>query len=159
MKPISAKTSSILILGSIPGMESLKKQEYYAHKRNVFWPIIFKLFNESHTQNYREKRKILLKYNIALWDIVDTCQRKGSLDNEISKIKLNRIESFLKKHKNIRVVFLNGRKAETLFKKFFQVLNVLHRYLPSTSPAYPQSFNVKSKKWKALLHFLNKGRE
>ena len=81
--PIINNESKILILGSIPGIKSLEMQQYYAHPQNKFWKIIFDLFSEDFTTDYSERIKILEKYHVALWDVIDTCERKGSLDSEI----------------------------------------------------------------------------
>ena len=81
--PIIDKESKILILGSIPGVKSLEMQQYYAHPQNKLWKIICEIFNEEFTTDYTERIKILEKYHVALWDVIDTCERKGSLDSEI----------------------------------------------------------------------------
>jgi hypoxanthine-DNA glycosylase len=78
--PIIDKESKILILGSIPGVKSLEMQQYYAHPQNKFWKIICEIFNEKFTTDYDERIKILEKYHVALWDVIDNCERKGSLD-------------------------------------------------------------------------------
>jgi hypoxanthine-DNA glycosylase len=78
--PVISKRSKILILGSIPGAKSLEMRQYYAHPQNRFWKIIFELLNENFTTDYSEKIKILKKHHIALWDVIDSCERKGSLD-------------------------------------------------------------------------------
>ena len=77
--PIIDKESKILILGSIPGVKSLEMQQYYAHPQNKFWKIIFELFNEKFTTDYKERIEILEKHHIALWDVIDTCERKGRI--------------------------------------------------------------------------------
>ena len=91
--PIINNESKILILGSIPGVKSLEMQQYYAHPQNKFWKIIFELFNEKFSTDYDERIKILEKYHVALWDVIDTCERKGSLDSEIRNEDTKRFSS------------------------------------------------------------------
>ena len=76
--PIVFNDSKILILGSVPGVKSLEMQEYYAHPQNKFWRILFEQFNENFTENYVEKIKFLKKNKIAVWDVIDYCERVGS---------------------------------------------------------------------------------
>ena len=76
--PIVSNDAKILILGSVPGVKSLEMQEYYAHPQNKFWKIIFELFNENFSEDYLEKIKILKKNKIAVWDVIDSCERVGS---------------------------------------------------------------------------------
>ena len=97
--PIIDDASKILILGSIPGVKSLEKQQYYAHPQNAFWKIIFALFEEEFTENYAERIQVLKKHHIALWDVIDSCERKGSLDSEIRNEEANQIAELLDKHR------------------------------------------------------------
>ena len=154
--PIIDKESKILILGSIPGVKSLEMQQYYAHPQNKFWKIIFELFNEKFTTDYDERIKILEKHHIALWDVIDTCERKGSLDSEIRNEEANKIEELLQNFPNIKAIFCNGQKShknlqKILGKKFRMPIIVL----PSTSPAYAGlSYFDKLKSWYIILEKL-----
>ena len=135
--PIANKDSKILILGSIPGVKSLEMQQYYAHPQNKFWKIICEIFSEEFTTNYQQRIEILEKHHIALWDVIDTCERKGSLDSEIRNEEANKIEELLQNFPNIKAIFCNGQKShknlqKILGKKFRLPIIVL----PSTSPAY-----------------------
>ena len=120
--PIINNESKILILGSIPGVKSLEMQQYYAHPQNKFWKIIFELFNEKSTTDYAERIKILEKHNIALWDVIDTCERKGSLDSEIRNEEANKIGELLHNYPNIKAVFCNGQKSYKNFQSDFLTL-------------------------------------
>ena len=154
--PIIDKESKILILGSIPGVKSLEMQQYYAHPQNKFWKIIFELFNEKFTTDYKERIEILEKHHIALWDVIDTCERKGSLDSEIKNEEANKIEELLQNFPNIKAIFCNGQKShknlqKILGKKFRMPIIVL----PSTSPAYAGlSYFDKLKSWYIILEKL-----
>lgn len=133
------KKSEILILGSMPGVKSLDEQQYYAHPQNRFWKLLGKF---CHTDNladlsYKNKLQILLKNKIALWDVIQFCNRDGSLDSNIQNETPNDIWNLLKQFPNIKVICLNGNKAYSSFKKYFP--EILEQYkcykLPSTSPA------------------------
>ncbi|WP_267402407.1 MULTISPECIES: DNA-deoxyinosine glycosylase [unclassified Chryseobacterium] len=153
--PIIDKDSKIIILGSIPGVKSLEKQQYYAHPQNKFWKIIFELFNENFTEDYAERINILKKHHIALWDVIDSCERKGSLDSEIKNEEANQIAELLEEFPNIQTIFCNGGKS---FKNLQKVLGKDFRIpfyvLPSTSPLHTISFEKKLEEWKAILKFL-----
>jgi len=153
--PIVDHESQVLILGSVPGVKSLEKQEYYGHPQNKFWKIIFELFDENFTENYDEKIEILKKNKIAVWDVIDTCERKGSLDSEIRNEEANDIENLLQKHPNIRAVFCNGGKALKNLNKILNKNSEIPVYLlPSTSPLHTISFDRKLEKWKILKTYL-----
>lgn len=74
-EPIIDDNCEVLILGTMPGSESLRKQEYYAYERNQFWKIVFSLFGEEYTESYEDKKIFLLKNHIAVWDVLQSCDR------------------------------------------------------------------------------------
>lgn len=149
--PIVYQESKILILGSVPGVKSLEKQEYYGHPQNKFWKIIFELFDENFTENYNEKIQILKKNKIALWDVIDTCERKGSLDSEIRNEESNDIKNLLETHPNIQAIFCNGGKSFKNLKKILDKNSEIPVYLlPSTSPLHTVSFERKLEDWKII---------
>lgn len=153
--PFIDHQSKILILGSIPGVKSLEKQQYYAHPQNKFWKIIFELFNEEFTEDYAERIQILKKNHIAIWDVIDSCERKGSLDSEIKNEEANQIPELLEQYPNIQVIFCNGGKSyknlQKLLGKNFRIPIYL---LPSTSPLHTISFERKFEDWKRILEFM-----
>ena len=154
--PIIDESSEILILGSIPGQKSLEKQEYYAHPQNKFWRIIFELFNEIFTTDYTKKIQILEKHHIALWDVIDTCERKGSLDSEIRKEEANKIEELLHNYPNIKAIFCNGQKSyknlQKILSKDFHLPIIA---LPSTSPAHASlKYEEKLLSWQKIKNYL-----
>lgn len=158
-KPSANKNSKILILGSMPGVKSLVEQQYYAHPQNRFWKLMGLLCNCSnlHDLEYNKKLETLLNNNFALWDVIKTCNRIGSLDSDIQNEAPNEITKLLKKYNNIKVICLNGNKAYSAFKKHFPDLLKSHKCfkLPSTSPA-----NAKFKlddlyiEWQKAIGFL-----
>jgi hypoxanthine-DNA glycosylase len=153
--PIIDETSKIIILGSIPGVKSLEKQQYYAHPQNKFWKIIFELFHEDFTDDYEERINMLKKNHIALWDVIDSCERKGSLDSEIKNEEANQIEELLEQYQNITAIFCNGGKSyknlQKVLGKNFKIPIIL---MPSTSPLHTVSFEKKLEDWKSILNFL-----
>lgn len=159
--PIADNKSKVLVLGTIPGPESLKQGEYYANPRNQFWDIIYGIFDLVSDLNYKQKVDFLLDKRIALWDVSECCTRDGSLDSSIKDSIPNDISSFLKMHPNIEYIVFNGTTAKKLFKKSFR-MNFDHiceyTVLPSTSPTpgrYVLSYASKLSKWKIILDFLD----
>ena len=150
--PISSAEATLLILGTMPGTKSLELQQYYGHPRNNFWPIILKILNEDFTDNYESRKSILLKNNIALWDVLQFCDRIGSLDSAIKNEISNDFNIFLEEHPNIKTIVFNGQKAAALFKKYV-VLSKSYELitLPSTSPANAgKTFDSKLNEWKKI---------
>ena len=157
--PAAEKTATVLILGSMPGEESLRKNEYYGHPRNVFWKIMAALFGFDSSIKYDERIKILLENKIALWDVMRFCKRTGSLDSNIKNgtIIENDFDSFFHNYPDIRDVFFNGAKAEKeYFKRVLPAISGLKRNidysrLPSTSPAMTQlSLKAKILEWSKI---------
>jgi len=138
--PSARPDARSLILGSMPGVASLDADQYYAFPRNVFWRIMGELFNAEPELGYSSRLQILCSNHIALWDVVQTCHRPGSLDSNIAAdgMIINDFNGFFVHHPQIKRVFFNGQKAASLFKKMvlpdlkgnFECLT-----LPSTSPA------------------------
>lgn len=153
--PIIDDNSKILILGSVPGVKSLEKQQYYAHPQNKFWKIIFELLHEDLTDDYSARIELIRKHHIALWDVIDSCERKGSLDSEIRNEEANRIEDLLDSHPNIEAIFCNGGKS---FKNLQKMLGKNYKIpvflLPSTSPLHTVSFEKKLEEWKKIQIYL-----
>jgi len=154
--PIANKQAEILILGSMPSDMSLQKQQYYGHQRNAFWPIMLKLFNNDPELSYTKRQQLLMQNNIAVWDVLQSCYRKGSLDAAIkmNTIKVNDFQDFFTQHKKLKIVCFNGAKAEALYNKHvlahigdeFESLDYIR--LPSTSPAYAaMSLQQKTAIW------------
>lgn len=149
-------SSQILILGSMPGVKSLEEQQYYAHPQNRFWKVMGAICNEPnlHQLDYQQKLKILLQNNIALWDIIKSCKRDGSLDSDIQNETPNDIYGLLKKVPKLKIICLNGNKSYSTFKKYFP--DLLEKYschkMPSTSPANAKySLDTLIKYWSSIV--------
>lgn len=152
---ISDSNAKILILGTMPGTQSLALSEYYGNRRNHFWQLLFTLCNEPYTTDYQTKKNLLLKNHIALWDVLQACEREGSLDSAILKEVPNDFKDFLKSHPQITRIFFNGQQAAKFFKKY---VTIDSRYtlvnLPSTSPANARiSFEGKLAAWRQIVQF------
>lgn len=154
--PIADENSRVLILGSIPGIESLRKGQYYGHDRNGFWHVIYALFEQEYEHDYEKRTEFLLRHNIALWDVIKSCDREGSLDAHIKDPVINDFGSFFAQHPGIKSVFFNGRTAYGLFKKHiaFNFKGVSFAYLMSTSPAHAVTFERKLKDWRKVIDAL-----
>ena len=160
--PIENPTAHILILGSMPGKESLRAGQYYAHRRNAFWPIMGELVGAAPTMAYEARTQILKSAGIALWDVLASCTRHSSMDADIeaNSICPNDFASFFLTHPNITHVFFNGTMAEKFFHQHVQLLldpplenRLLHyQRLPSTSPANASMrYEQKLRAWRAIL--------
>lgn len=163
--PIANKNAMILILGSMPSEESLRKQEYYGHPRNAFWKIMSRLIGFDHEQSYEKRTNKLTTNNIAVWDVLHSCERPGSLDSSIKDdtIIKNDFVAFYRNHPSIKHIFFNGIKAEKEYCK--RVLPILSNEnkkirtirLPSTSPAMAgQTFEEKLLAWSLIKQVLDK---
>ncbi len=140
----------------MPGIKSLEENQYYAHKQNAFWPIIYKLFNEEISKNYDDRKKIILKNHIALWDTLKLCHREGSLDSKIKEEQPNEIFDLLETYTNIHSIIFNGKTAEKFYKKYYKQQESISYYsLPSTSPANARkTFNEKLIEWTIINELL-----
>lgn len=149
------ENSKILILGSIPSVKSREKVFYYMHPQNRFWKVLSEIFNEQVPQTIEDKKKFLKSKNIALWDVLSSCEITGSSDSSIKNPVPNDINSLIKKTK-IKTIFVTGKKAESLYNKYcLKYTNIKPIYLPSTSPAN-QTIKYESllEEYKKMLKYL-----
>ena len=151
--PISQPDARILILGTMPGDRSLSMNQYYGHGGNQFWKIMFACFNKTFLENYSGKVDLLLKHKIALWDVLQHCERDGSSDNKIGNEIPNDFTNFFTKHKDITVVLFNGNKAADFYIRYIGYQEgITFEVLPSTSPANTWSTkDAKLQSWKNAI--------
>ena len=153
--PSAAPDAEILILGSMPGGESLRQQQYYAHSSNAFWKIMGDLFGFQKNAAYNERLEALIKNRIALWDSLKSCRREGSLDSDIKDASPNDFRNFFAKHPEIKKIVFNGKSAQRLFLKFNKKLNLENFEIisaPSTSPAHASmNYQQKLAAWKNAI--------
>jgi len=149
IEPVFDKNSKILILGSFPSVKSREQQFFYGHPQNRFWKVISSLTNEELPKTVEEKKSLLLRNNIAVWDVIKSCDIEGSSDSSITNVVPNDIYRILN-NSNIKSIYANGDKSYKLFKKYFKNLEVTK--LPSTSPANAQYLLERLiEEWKVIL--------
>jgi double-stranded uracil-DNA glycosylase len=156
--PIEDSRASILILGSMPGKESLRAGQYYAYRRNTFWPIMGDLIGALPTLPYESRIKILKSAGMALWDVLASCTRDSSLDADIDETSTspNDFASFFLAHPHITQVFFNGTVAEKYFRTLVQhslePQSLHYQRLPSTSPTNASMpYHQKLNAWEAII--------
>lgn len=157
-QPVVGKDPRILILGSMPGQASLAAGQYYAHRQNSFWRIMAQLLQIAHDASYEKRIESIKNARIAVWDVLHSCVREGSLDARIEADTqiTNDFRSFFRAHRQISHVFFNGAKAETCFRQHvlpqLDDIPLVFLRLPSTSPANAAStYAEKLDKWRAIL--------
>jgi len=157
---IEDASARVLILGSMPGVLSLRAQQYYAHPRNVFWRIMGELMGAYPSEPYERRVGLLTSRQIALWDVLQSCAREGSLDSAIDEATLvtNDFVSFYQSHPGIERVYFNGSKAEQVYRRYVKDViadispQMQYQRLPSTSPAHAaRSFEEKLAVWKCIV--------
>ncbi len=157
-EPIAISSARILILGSMPGEASLKAGQYYAHTRNTFWKIMGELIGFDPQAPYEQRVTALKLAGIALWDVLHSCYREGSLDSAIKNdsIVVNDFNAFLAQHPHITRVCFNGAAAAQCYQKHVlptcKHTAIHYMRLPSTSPAHAAlSFEQKVMAWRAAI--------
>jgi len=157
--PIARQSAQVLVLGSMPGMASLAAGEYYAHPRNQFWRIVGELYGFDPAAPYQRRTRALGLAGVALWDVLASCTRSGSLDADIEErsIAVNPFAGFLAAHTRIHRVCFNGRKAEAAWRRYVlaglpPACELDYELLPSTSPAHAgMSYPRKLRAWRRAL--------
>lgn len=133
--PVYDSESRVLILGSMPSVQSVKTGFYYGHPRNVFWRVLAEIFHEATPKGNEEKIAFLHRHHIALWDVLASCEIKGSSDSSIKNAVANDLAPLLKATQ-IKTIFTTGQTASRFYEKLcFPVTGIQNIPLPSTSPA------------------------
>lgn len=151
-EPVYDKASEILILGTLPSVKSRENNFYYGHKQNRFWKVLATLLKEPVPDTIEEKKAMLLAHRIAMWDVIQSCDIKGSSDSSIKNVQPTDIGMILEKT-NITRIYANGNKAGQLYKRYqFPVTGIEAMVLPSTSPANAAwSLERLCKAWHVIL--------
>ena len=154
-EPLYDENSEILILGSFPSVKSREQNFYYGHPQNRFWKVLATLLKEPVPETIEEKKAVLLAHRIALWDVIQSCDIKGSSDSSIKNVQPTDIGMILEKT-NVTQIYANGNKAGQLYKRYqFPVTGIEATVLPSTSPANAAwSLARLCEAWKTILHDL-----
>jgi TDG/mug DNA glycosylase family protein len=160
LPPVMNSACRIVILGSMPGVLSLSKQEYYGYPRNHFWPLLYAVWAKGKAPDgtYRARLDFALQQGVGLWDVLAGCEREGSLDADIRKPEANDFISFFSEYPAVERVYFNGKAAEQYYRK--QVLprlvergigrEIRYATLPSSSPARAMSLGAKLADWLVL---------
>jgi TDG/mug DNA glycosylase family protein len=160
--PIAALDARVLVLGTIPGRQSLAMGQYYANSQNAFWFIMERLLRAKTELGYEARVAMVKAAGVAVWDVLLSAQRERSVDSAIiagSEVA-NDFNAFFALHDQIRAVFFNGARAEALFRRFAlpglpQVHSLPLLRLPSTSPANARlKKNDKLEAWRAVMDAL-----
>ena len=154
--PIVDARSKLLLLGSMPGEASLQKQEYYGHKGNQFWKIMFHLFNTPFSNQYEKRVALLLRHQIALWDVLESCVRAGSADSNILQPIPNQFTPFLQQYPHIKHIVFTSNVAKQLFIKYAgRHEGIQLHQVPSPSGANAQmGIAEKIMHWQLLIDLL-----
>ena len=151
VEPIYDKNSKILILGSFPSVKSREANFFYGHPQNRFWKVLANVMNDVCPGTTEEKKAFLIKHNIAVWDVIASCDIEGSSDSSIKNVTPNDLRRILQTAE-IKKIFTNGNTAYKLFVKYNSDLNAVK--LPSTSPANAMfSLEKLIEYWRVLKDF------
>ncbi len=134
-EPIFNKDSKILILGSLPSVKSREEGFYYGHPQNRFWSVLSSIYNLEIPKIIDEKIEMLINNNIAIWDVIESCDIIGSSDSSIKNVIPADLSKILN-NSNIQNIYANGKTASKLYKKYSEKntgIKIIE--LPSTSPA------------------------
>ena len=172
LAPVINPDSAVLILGSMPGEESLRRQQYYGFSANHFWRLTAAVLYAGQNygkppgtppDDYLQRLEMLAAGKIALWDVIASCTRQGSLDTNIKNEVANDLPALFKRHAggngSLKAVFFNGQKAANSFKRSFG-MEILSEYkfgygvLPSSSPANTIGFENKLEQWMVIQDYL-----
>ena len=153
LPPIVGEAPRVLVLGTIPSVQSALKREYYGNPRNQFWRLVYGIYGDDPSDIYNERTSFLKAKRIAVWDVFKGCNIIGSKDSTIKDEIYNDIQGFLDAHDSIAHVFLNGGKAQADYQKMGVVKNrrpFPTTKLPSSSPLHTIPFERKLREWSAL---------
>lgn len=135
IEPVYDADSEILILGSFPSVKSREYGFFYGHPQNRFWKVLAQIFGEEIPVSIEEKKSLLLRNHVAVWDVIASCDITGSADSTIKNVVANDISGILGVSR-IKKIFVNGKKAEQLYNKYiYPQIEIEAEVLPSTSPA------------------------
>ncbi|MGA9580979.1 MAG: DNA-deoxyinosine glycosylase [Allosphingosinicella sp.] len=155
--PVADARTRVLVLGSLPGEESLARAQYYANSRNHFWRLIGAVIGADLVPfSYESRLQALLAAGVGLWDTVGAATRRGSLDGAIRDHRANDLAAFADRLPELRAVGFNGGKSAALGAAQLNARADLALIpLPSSSPAYTRPFEEKLVQWMRLKPYLS----
>jgi hypoxanthine-DNA glycosylase len=154
LPPIINDGARVLILGNMPSVMSLGAHEYYANPRNAFWRIMGEIFGFAASAPYKGRTAGLTTQGVAVWDVLRSCRRVGSLDSAVEPDSMvaNNFGQLFERHPQITGVFFNGAAAEKNFNRLVHAApEVRYRRLPSTSPAQTMRYADKLAAWREAI--------
>ena len=156
--PVVDADTRLLILGSLPGDASLRAAQYYAHPRNVFWPLLSGVLGEDlGALPYEDSLTRLLARGVGLWDVIASAERSGSLDAAIRSPEAADLKSLVEELPQLRAVAFNGGLAARVGRRILAGSSLRLVDLPSSSPAHARSLSEKARSWAILEQFLPSG--
>ena len=153
LPPIADPDSRLLILGNMPSVMSLAAAEYYGSPRNAFWRIAGALFGFEVDEPYPRRVEALRRNGVAVWDVLHSCRRPGSLDSAVDPASMvaNDFAAFFAAHPAIERVYFNGAAAQHNYARLVRIdADVSYLRLPSTSPAQTMSYTDKLAAWRVV---------
>ncbi len=152
MPPVGAADARLLILGSLPGAASLAAGRYYDHPRNQFWPLLGDAIGEPLAGlPYAGRLACLDRHGIALWDVIGSARRRGSLDAAIRDAVPNRLSELIAAHPRLGAIAFNGGAAARIGRAAVgEAGGIALIDLPSSSPAYTLPLDAKQRAWRVL---------
>jgi hypoxanthine-DNA glycosylase len=154
LPPIVGEGAHTLVLGNMPSVMSLAAQQYYGNPRNAFWRITGELFGFAADDPYDDRTAALRAHGIAVWDVLKSCRREGSLDSAVEPESMvpNDFRRLFEAHSGISRVLFNGAAAEKNFNRLVRVApDLRYRRLPSTSPAQTMRYADKLAAWRQAI--------
>lgn len=159
--PVIDERAQVLILGTAPSVKSLEHKQFYGHPQNFMWPILYRLFAETAPDPIYENRLAFLKeHRLALWDVIESCEREGSLDVKIKDEVPQKLPELIAKYPQLQCFAFNGSKAYDTFQKFYKghesFRNVTLFKLPSSSPIPTQKMRTledRVKAWRVIVPY------
>lgn len=152
---VAGRRPKVLILGTLPGVVSLRLTQYYGHPQNKFWDLLGHVLGEDlRSLGYARRLAVLKRRGVALWDVVADAHRPGSMDASIRNERHNDVPSFIKAHR-VKAVFFNGQAARRLYERRFGPPAVPAFLLPSSSPAHASvAWAAKARGWRRIRRYL-----
>jgi hypoxanthine-DNA glycosylase len=152
LPPVIARHTRLVVLGSFPGVASLRERQYYAHPRNQFWPILAAIWGiDLPGLAYRERLAQARQRGLGIWDVYASCEREGSLDSAIEAAVPNDLAGLRRRAPGLRAIAHNGGESARSMA-ITRALGVAVMRLPSTSPANASwSFERKLAAWRAAF--------
>lgn len=151
LPPIINDRARVLILGTLPGEESLRQQRYYAHPRNHFWAVIAAVAGEHLPDVYEDRIEMIKRRRIGVWDVLASADRSGSLDSAIRNAVPNDFATLFSRYPGIGAIAFNGQGARTLYRRHAPHADIRLILLPSTSPTNTRPLAEKVRAWRDAL--------